>query len=210
MSPETNVPELLSEDRPIETADTEPPPASLPTEPAPRVTVEIQTTLDGADRLMAAFARGELAHLGILAVEPSPSLQIARAVAVVTAMCADPMREVRSVLAHAANAAARLSRRPGAPVLDVDSPRGTLIAWLKWNDGNGDFDDPVVWHEGPEGLLDEGWWVSAPEGHRQWFGTGPEAESKARAHAASLTVSIDELWESLAGMDLEDVAGVSS
>ena len=44
------------------------------------------------------------------------------------------MHEVRSVLANAANAAGRLSRRAGAPVLDADSPRETLIAWLQWND----------------------------------------------------------------------------
>ena len=225
-SNETNEAELLSDDRAV--ADTEPPPPpAMPTERPHRhrILVELVVEGDGADALQvvngvldegvlqAAIYEHEqdAGPLGVVSATVSHYERLPSPPLPASAPAKGPtLREVWAVLARAANAAGRLSRRPGAPVLSAESPRETLIAWLQWNDGNGDFDNPVVWREGPEGLLDEGWWVSAPEGHRQWFGTGPEAESKARAYAASLTVSIDELWESLASMDLEDVAGVKS
>ena len=50
-----------------------------------------------------------------------------------------------ATLVAKANDAGRSSSRAGAaPTLAVDSDRATLIAWLKWNDRNGDFDPKLV------------------------------------------------------------------
>ena len=46
---------------------------------------------------------------------------------------------VRAEIAVRANAAARDSSKSGAPRLSVDSKLSTLLAWLAWNDANGEY-----------------------------------------------------------------------
>lgn len=46
----------------------------------------------------------------------------------------------RGNLAAWANDAGKRSRNGSAPVLSANSSRADLVAWWKWNDGNGDFD----------------------------------------------------------------------
>lgn len=48
-------------------------------------------------------------------------------------------------IARVANEAVRLSRKRGGPRLSADSDVDELIAWLQWNDPNGNYhpeDDP--------------------------------------------------------------------
>ena len=130
MSPETNPEELLSDDRPIETASTIPPP-------------------------QAAIYEHEL-DAGPLGV----------ASAVLSSVTAAPpdvpdgvtLRELRAVIANAANACARLSRTPGAPVLTADSPREDVIGWLTWNDPNGLYTDDALRAEDEDPLTLDGAW----------------------------------------------------
>jgi hypothetical protein len=291
MTDETNATELLSEDR-------EPEP--------PRTRVVVSTTAEGAARLQRAFATGQLAHLGILAVEPAetadtepppppsppgPTIRDVRAVLASAANAAlrlskrpgikapmlsadssredliswlrwndpnhtddgdaweeevtldgaweelarvdfqdvagvsapadpppaepppaeprwddvakvhDPVLAERATIAARCNAAAQGARYSGAPRLTADASRATLIAWLKWNDPNGEYDDPHVWREGPDGLMDEGWWVNAQGERPAWFGTGQEAEAKARAYAEDYTTPLEDLWAILAEVE---------
>jgi len=44
-----------------------------------------------------------------------------------------------------ANELARGSRRAGAPSLSPDSGTDTVLGWLRWCDGSGDFDGTETW-----------------------------------------------------------------
>ena len=112
----------------------------------------------------------------------------------------------KAALVEAANEAGRNSRRAGAPTLTVDSDRLTLIAWLKWNDRNGDFDDPYVFHEGPDGLLPAGWYVSTSDDRVSYADTA-FGEADARSYAAEMTSPIADLWLVLAEMLETDGCG---
>jgi hypothetical protein len=46
----------------------------------------------------------------------------------------------RAAIAHYANRIGLESRSRGAPILRANSSVDQLIAWLKWNDPNGDYD----------------------------------------------------------------------
>jgi hypothetical protein len=105
-----------------------------------------------------------------------------------------------AIIVAAANVAGSTSRRSGAPTLALDSSRDTLVAWLKWNDPNGDWDKPYLWHEGLDGLFDPGWYVNADDGlptHR--FGDGALGEKLARDFVEQES-PIADLWETIAEM----------
>ena len=180
MAPETNPEELLSDDRPIETASTVPPPPSAPTERPKRhrLIVELLIEGEGSDvvqvvnealdggalqdaindhELDAGSLRVVSAAVSLYERAPTAPMTVADLHAGVTT-AVPSMHEVRSVLANAANAAGRLSRRAGAPVLDADSSRETLIAWLSWNDPNGAYTDEACVREGEPPLTLEGAW----------------------------------------------------
>jgi len=58
----------------------------------------------------------------------------------------------------AMNAAGAASRRAGAPTISVDSPRGTLLALLTWNDPNGAYTDEAGAIEGFDPMTaDDAW-----------------------------------------------------
>jgi hypothetical protein len=64
----------------------------------------------------------------------------------------------RDGIADEANEEASLSRRAGAPRLDADSSRETLLRWLKWNDPNGGHLDHEAKADGFDPYtLDEAW-----------------------------------------------------
>src|SRR5690348_18091035 len=56
-----------------------------------------------------------------------------------------------SVVLSVANEVGRLSRRPGAPVLDASADVPTLVRWLEWCDPNGEYrinentGEPLIW-----------------------------------------------------------------
>jgi hypothetical protein len=57
----------------------------------------------------------------------------------------------RDMLARRANEVARLSSRPGAPLLTHESTGPEVVAWLRWNDPNGTH----TWHSPLECELGE-------------------------------------------------------
>lgn len=67
---------------------------------------------------------------------------------------ANPLGMSRAKLAEYANREARLSRRAGAPPLSADSPVDRIVAYLQWNDPNGEWERA---HDRGELDLDDAW-----------------------------------------------------
>jgi hypothetical protein len=69
----------------------------------------------------------------------------------------------RTDLVDQANEVGRVSRRAGAPPLDANSSRQTLLAWLQWCDANGCWLDELSTLEGFEPLSAEEAWEEIAE-----------------------------------------------